>query len=209
MIEIWKSIPGFPGYEVSNKGRLRSYKRPGSHDRAWKIMNTPQRILKTQKHQQGYQVTRLSLNGKLISVRVARLVMLAFVGPCPEGMEVCHNNNVNDDDRLTNLRYDTHTKNLRDSAIEGEYGKLTEEQVIEIRTRRMTGETYDSLASDFSRTPTAIQLLCFGKTYRYFGGPRCPAGMRGTITQNPTPATNGKRLVDPSPEYVTETEPTP
>jgi hypothetical protein len=40
------------------------------------------------------------------------MVLFAFVGPCPEGMECCHENDVRDDNRIENLRWDTHANNL-------------------------------------------------------------------------------------------------
>lgn len=45
---------------------------------------------------------------------VHRLVMAAFVGPCPDGIEVCHNNGNPADNRLSNLRYGTHSENQLD-----------------------------------------------------------------------------------------------
>jgi hypothetical protein len=45
--------------------------------------------------------------------------MAAFVGPCPEGMEVCHNNGDPTDNRMENLRYGTHSSNEQDKLIHG------------------------------------------------------------------------------------------
>jgi hypothetical protein len=40
--------------------------------------------------------------------------MLAFVGPCPKGKEVCHGNEIKTDATLKNLRYDTRSNNMKD-----------------------------------------------------------------------------------------------
>lgn len=47
--------------------------------------------------------------------RVCRLVLLAFVGPCPEGQEACHDPDPNPMNcRLLNLRWDTRSENRLD-----------------------------------------------------------------------------------------------
>ena len=45
--------------------------------------------------------------------------MAAFVGPCPDGMEVCHNNGDATDNRLENLRYGSHSENMLDKRKHG------------------------------------------------------------------------------------------
>lgn len=45
---------------------------------------------------------------------VCHLVLEAFVGPCPEGLECCHNNGNCHDNRLDNLRWDTRQANIVD-----------------------------------------------------------------------------------------------
>ena len=46
-------------------------------------------------------------------------VLEAFVGPCPPGLEACHGNDVADDNRLENLRWDTRTENQLDRVRNG------------------------------------------------------------------------------------------
>lgn len=45
--------------------------------------------------------------------------MLAFIGPPPEGMEVCHNNGNPRDNRVVNLRYDSTRQNILDQVRHG------------------------------------------------------------------------------------------
>lgn len=45
--------------------------------------------------------------------------MLAFVGPCPDGMEVCHNDGNPENNRVENLRYGTRSDNMRDKRKHG------------------------------------------------------------------------------------------
>ena len=63
----------------------------------------------------GYITVSLRRNGRTYPVNVHTLVLLAFVGPRPEGMEACHNNGTRIDNRLSNLRWDTHVGNVADT----------------------------------------------------------------------------------------------
>ena len=56
-------------------------------------------------------------NGRMRKVH--NVVMEAFVGPQPEGMDVCHNNGIKTDNRLVNLRYDTRSANGLDAVKHG------------------------------------------------------------------------------------------
>lgn len=67
----------------------------------------------------GHLTIRLRRNGEGKPFFVHRLVMAAFVGPCPDGMVVCHNNGNGLDNRLDNLRYDTQSENMNDTKRHG------------------------------------------------------------------------------------------
>lgn len=41
------------------------------------------------------------------------------MGPCPDGMEACHNNGDQLDNRIENLRWDTHSANIYDQVAHG------------------------------------------------------------------------------------------
>lgn len=97
--EIWKPIPGIDGYEVSSLGNVRSFRR--------KVVCMLKPSISS-----GYRGVNV---GEWKYVKVAKLVMLTFVGPVPDGMEICHNNGIRTDDRLINLRYDTHAANIQDA----------------------------------------------------------------------------------------------
>ena len=116
--ETWKPIPSFPGYEASDHGRVRSFWAQGPNKGrrgGWHISDTPSRIMAPQYHRLGYPRVNLGKNGKPHKLEVSRLVLLAFIGPCPNGMEVCHNDGNPSNNRLDNLRYDTHSGNMIDA----------------------------------------------------------------------------------------------
>lgn len=83
----------------------------------------------------------LSFDGVTKRFRVSVLILTVFVGPCPPGLECCHENGDEKDDRLDNLRWDTHSANLMDRRKHGTApvgskhfrAKLTEADVVEMR----------------------------------------------------------------------------
>ena len=135
-------------YEVSTTGRVRSVDRVvpiGTKANGRKgFQRWKGKELAQTQTPKGYQKVELSQPGhRALHVYVHRLVMLAFVGPCPEGLEVCHNNGKRTDNRLNNLRYDTRSSNALDRHAHGTFNprrgedahnsKLTEEAVRWIR----------------------------------------------------------------------------
>lgn len=114
LVEEWRPVVGYEGaYEVSDLGRVRSldrevYAGPG------RTRRHVGRILAIHEDDH-YSKVRLKLDGHGETVNVHALVARAFIGPCPSGLEVCHNNGQHHDNRLANLRYDTHSANQLDS----------------------------------------------------------------------------------------------
>ncbi|UGS27597.1 NUMOD4 motif-containing HNH endonuclease [Microbacterium resistens] len=113
--EEWRPVVGYEGkYEVSNLGRVRSLSRLSSSGR-----RVRGRMMGLRPHPRGYLQTTLTANGICETKKVHRLVLEAFVGPCPDGMESCHENGVRDDNRLSNLRWDTSLANAADRTAHG------------------------------------------------------------------------------------------
>lgn len=168
MEEIWKSVPGWPGYEVSNLGRVRSYKkRKGLY---WVIAKDPQRILRPCMSA-GYRAVYLSRGGSKEIHRIARLVLEAFVGPKPNGMEICHKDCVKTNDWLSNLRYDTRQGNLHDGVGPGVAGRLTNEEAVKVKQLASTGYSDKQLAQRFDVSELSISRCRLGHSYAYTKGP--------------------------------------
>lgn len=116
-IERWMPIPGFDGYQVSDLGNVWSnartiVRRDGIQ--RWQ----PGQLLRTHDAR-GYRRVSLQRDGRVSTQRVHRLVLEAFVGPCPAGMECCHGPGGPADNRLVNLRWDTPSENNRDAVRQG------------------------------------------------------------------------------------------
>jgi hypothetical protein len=117
MKEIWKPVVGWQGlYGVSNMGRVRSYQLKGP--RGQRSIRSEPKLMRLAKRT-GYPSVSLESSGVKVSCSVHRLVLEAFVGPCPKGMECAHNNGVRDDCRLSNLRWDTPSNNNADKNKHG------------------------------------------------------------------------------------------
>ena len=172
--ETWKEIEGFPGYEVSDMGRVRSFYKRAWRD--WEQVAEPQRILKGALTPQGYRFVSLRRLGLSYTQRIHQLVLEAFVGFCPGGQECCHNDGNPLNNHLSNLRYDTHLENMHDAIehgwIPGQVGSLSEEDVIAIRTRYANGTNRQKLAVEYQKAPGYITVICRGEAYSELGGPR-------------------------------------
>lgn len=117
--EKWRPVVGYEGaYEVSDQGRVRSVDRLGSG--RWGERVYRGRVLRGSEHPVDHHVrVCLYRDGARERVFIHRLVLDAFVGPQPVGMEACHNNGDPTDNALRNLRWDTHSENLRDKRKHG------------------------------------------------------------------------------------------
>ncbi len=182
--EIWIPVKGFPGYEVSNHGNVRSYKtRKGKWQ--WYIADKPVRILSPAIGKTGYRGVGLGNGGKPYFIRIAKLVATAFLGPCPSGLEICHNDGNPGNDHVENLRYDTHKSNIQDAVKQGKMHRrkcrrrLTNKQVEEIRwelsrLKRIHGATREAYQKISERTGLSWQMIYSiesGESYKEAGGP--------------------------------------
>ena len=117
-IERWRDIPGHPGYQVSDHGRVRGLDRTTTTTNG-QVRHYKGKILSTPLNTGGYQTVHLYTHGKSRKRYVHALVAEAFIGPRPEGMEVCHNDGDPTNNSLENLRYGTRSDNMLDRVRHG------------------------------------------------------------------------------------------
>lgn len=119
--ERWLPIPGYEGfYEVSGHGRVRSLNRTILRsDGVWQPCRG--RVLRPGgSNGPGHLFVNLCGMDKRHRVHwVHRLVLQAFVGPCPTGKMCCHWDDGPKNNRLSNLRWDTRSKNVHDAVRNG------------------------------------------------------------------------------------------
>ena len=116
-------------------------------------------------------------NGQRVMRSVHRLVAEAFIGPCPEGLEVNHKNGQKQDNRPENLEYVTTAENLSHARTTGlidnrgcrnHFAKLTEVQVREIRRQFDLFDFHaESLAEQYNVDAATIRRIWRGATWKH------------------------------------------
>jgi len=159
-IEVWKDIEGYEGhYQVSNKGRVKSFK-----------LNR-EKILKLET-QNGYK--SIKIHGDNSRYIIGRLVLTTFTGPPPnDGLlyDCCHNNGKKGDNRLSNLRWDSRRKNVRDKIKHDTYGwKLKELEVISILRLYKSGLNSVQLSNLYPVHQATIRNIVNKKAWSYLHG---------------------------------------
>lgn len=176
--EIWKAIPGFPGYDVSDQGRVRSYWRrvglgPGMGFKSI-IKDLPQRILKPSLIE-GYPLVTMKQGDEKHGIGIHRLILLAFVGPCPPGFECRHLDGIRTHSVLGNLQWGTHSENMIDKFQHGytlkgmnaANRKLTDIQVLEIRELHMHGHLRKNIAKVFGVSISTVGYIITRKRWAH------------------------------------------
>lgn len=114
--EEWRAVVGYEGYyEVSNQGRVRSLDRMVYAGQGRERRHVGRTL--ALHDGDNYIKVRLKRDGGGRTWNVHTLVAAAFHGPCPDGLEICHNNGNAHDNRAENLRYDTHRANNWDKVL--------------------------------------------------------------------------------------------
>ena len=171
--EIWKPVP-LPGYSeqyaISSLGRVkRITKAARGPAQSGDLVRV--RIMKSGHHQ-----VSLSHRAQSVYPLVHRLVLAAFVGPCPEGQECCHNDGNPSNNRLDNLRWDTRLNNVGDAFEHGTFAlgsrrgqaKLTEDGVREIRKIVANGgATQRELAKRYGVSEIVVSFAVNRKTWKH------------------------------------------
>lgn len=120
----------------------------------------------------------MRVNGKNRLIQVHRLVLEAFVGPCPVGMECCHWDGNPQNNKLENLRWDTHRANMDDQLRHHtrRYGRLNSRSVItsdiarEIAARLRAGVRQCDIAMEFGLNRKTVHNLACGKAWSHMTG---------------------------------------
>jgi hypothetical protein len=163
MNETWKDIPDYPDYQASNLGRIASRRR-----HAWKVLSP-------NIGTNGYLTVQTHYNGRVRRRLIHRLVLMAFVGECPKDHEARHLNGDRKDNRLENLAWGTRAENHDDRRRHGRSGqgskntsaKLTETDILEIRSAFSQGVTQRELAKRFGVFEGNIEKICRRVTWKH------------------------------------------
>ncbi len=160
MGETWVKVAGFPAYEVSDLGRVRSFNKTGGTPYPECRARTAKVMKLSLCSTSGYMRVTLCLAGRREKIRVHKLVADAFLGPRPRGLEVCHRDGNASNNRLSNLRYATHKENGEDMVRHGHTRRtLTARSVRAIRNALAAGVLQRTLAARFGVHQTTISRV--------------------------------------------------
>ena len=184
MKEIWKDIPDFLGYQVSNLGQVRSFwKRkhyPTGYGTYWYLSDEPY-IMSQSDDGNGYMKVMLYCreDGKRYVKKVHRLVAEAFI-PCDDPkLTVDHKRSGREgklDNSVSNLQWITRQENIRKAYREGMCDariKSQEKDIIAIDLWTGEEQYFSSIgeaASELSIDRTSISHVLRGdyeKTSHY------------------------------------------
>jgi hypothetical protein len=118
-MEVWKRIKGFEDYEISNYGRVKSFKK-----------NT-EKILKSHPNEKGYYNIDLYLNNKRKTIRIHKLVSEYFLNHKGNGtmeLVIDHIDNDKSNNRADNLQIITNRENSS-KTINKKLGKTSSKYV--------------------------------------------------------------------------------
>lgn len=140
-MEVWKDIQDFPGYQVSNKGNIRSfidYKR--------NVVDTPHDISKLVNRKTGYTFAHLYSRDSYKNKYVHRLVAEAFCDRCCNKNEVNHVDGDKFNNSCENLEWCNRSENIKHAYQTGlkTSNSTAKARSIPIRVVE-TGEIFESI----------------------------------------------------------------
>jgi hypothetical protein len=173
MEETWKAVVGYEGlYDVSDLGRVKSL-LPS------KQFPTAGHILKQRRAGQGYTCVMLYKDGVGKNQYTHHLVMRSFVGPCPDGFNINHNDGNKKNNVRTNLEYVTFSENsehayriglrapIDPTGERNGNASLTEAQAITIATRLHQGERPCDVAKDLGVSPGPVYDISSRRKWKH------------------------------------------
>ncbi|MDL2273427.1 HNH endonuclease [Oscillospiraceae bacterium OttesenSCG-928-G22] len=165
-MELWKDIPGFEGrYQASNQGRIKSLQRKVRCHNGYRTVT--ERILRPACTKSDPHLSVVLGKGQPGAL-VHYLVAITFLGPRPDGMDICHIDGNPINNSVENLRYDSRTENIKDVLRVGKkWRKLTLKDVAEIRAALANGTTGSRLAKEYGVSDTTISAIKRGRTFAW------------------------------------------
>lgn len=181
----YRIVPSCPGYRVGSDGTVwHCFRRvfpdqilPDGKRKAAYILGDEWKSVRPWPCKSGHLLVRAIDGTKQGDWRqVHRLVLEAFVGPCPEGMEACHfpdrdpSNN-----RVENLRWDTRKNNHADKhkhgtalvGVKHSACRLTEAQVRAIRAARAVGNSLAGLSRKYKVSYGCISGIVHTRNWKH------------------------------------------
>ena len=174
--EVFVDIPDFPGYQVSNCGRVRNSKTS--------------KILKPYLTRGYYRVSLYNDSGRKCKL-IHRLVAEAFIPNLHHKPAVNHINGCKTDNNISNLEWvsasenmsHAHSNGLRPKLnTQGEnngFAKLTEAQVVEIKQLLAEGNLkHKTIGSQFNVSRSTVKDIKSGRSWSHIPNAASSANQR-------------------------------
>lgn len=163
--EIWRDVPKYPGYEVSDLGRLRSYHRTNAR---LDLSVSPHILTASSESYSRFKMKHKS--GRVFKRGVHIVVLEAFVGPRPPLHLALHRNDDQADNRLVNLYWGTVQDNANDRDKNGIHQRGCDSAVSRFSEKEIRQILTDErpcriIAREFNCMHTLISQIQLGKTY--------------------------------------------
>ncbi len=169
-------VAGFAGYHIGDDGSVWSARlKNGNLKEDWHRLSTSVRE-RSRYATVCFRAGPCGSKGKSHVRYVHRLVLEAFVGPCPEGMECRHLDGNPRNNRVENLRWGTHRENRQDMERHGtklmgercHSAKMNETCIRAIRhLHDQLGLTQNELAAAFGLTQNTVYKIVNGETWKH------------------------------------------
>lgn len=169
----FRVIPGFPRYAIDENATVLSIcTNSGGQKLSW---TEAKKMNPTVNAKHGYRTLCLCANGKYSTKRLHMLVLEAFHGTRPQGMEGRHLDGNKLNNNLSNLAWGTSFENHQDRVLHGTMCRgeihyetsLTNSDVVAIRQRVASGEKQVDVAKDFEVTKSVISRIVLRKTWKH------------------------------------------
>jgi transcriptional regulator CtsR len=169
-MEIWKRVPNYNRYKVSNTGLIKTFDWKGSGQT---------RIMKPSKDNSGYLRTMLKRDDGIIhTIKVHRIVAQTFIENTENKPEINHLDACKTNNNTYNLEWCTRQENIQHSIDNGLMvshcgekngcSKLKEHQVKEIRNKfKPRKYTRQMLADEFNVKPSTIKDVILRKSWKH------------------------------------------
>lgn len=152
--EQWRPVVGYEGhYEVSDHGRVRSLDRFVDTASGRRQYVAGRVIQPWTANRGGHTAVKLSRFGQKRAALMHVLVLEAFVGPRPTGMDGCHNDGNPRNNHLSNLRWANRSGNMYDAVRHG--------------THNHARKTHCKRGHEFTPSNTRIHTLPNGSLRRF------------------------------------------
>lgn len=163
------AIADFPEYRAGDDGSVWSRLQSGN----WKQLSIYVKTDRGTTYKRVY--VDLRRDGKRHHLRLAPLILKAFCGTAPAGMQCCHKDGNPLNNRLDNLRWGTKQSNIDDMIRHGTFvrgsrslnAKLREDDIPSVRQKAADGMSFGAIARIYRVSPNCIERIVSRKTWAH------------------------------------------